>query len=389
MADEDKFDAIVVGGGLAGLTAALTLAKGGAEVLLIERGNYCGAKNVTGGRIYTHTLEKVLPGFAEHAPLERRVTKERLSVDKSGRLETLEYAAGALPVPGVSYTVERGVFDKWLAQQAEDAGAELVCGILVEELIVENGRVCGVVAGEDRMEADVVILADGANSLLAQGAGFRADLTPETATVGVKEVLSLPSSEIEARFGLGAGEGLAWMFRGLAGGCDGFLYTNRESVSVGLTCPVSRVGLEDVSFPQLLEDFKNSGALAPLLAGARLAEYAAHLIPRYDAAPLPARYGDGWLLCGDAAGLAADPGYTLRGMDLAVESGRLAAETVLLAKNSGDFSAAVLADYDRALRESCVLRCVENSAAVRAAVDAGLPDEKELAKFAAETEAAK
>ena len=47
MSDE-KFDAIVVGGGLAGSSAAIVLAKAGLEVLLIERGDYCGAKNMTG-----------------------------------------------------------------------------------------------------------------------------------------------------------------------------------------------------------------------------------------------------------------------------------------------------------------------------------------------------
>ena len=58
---EEKFDAIIVGGGLAGCSAAIVLARAGKEVLMIERGDYCGAKNMTGGRLYGHSLEKIIP----------------------------------------------------------------------------------------------------------------------------------------------------------------------------------------------------------------------------------------------------------------------------------------------------------------------------------------
>lgn len=74
---EDVFDTIIVGAGLAGATAALVLAREGANVLVIERGNYAGAKNVTGGRLYGHSLERLIPGFAEQAPIERRITREK------------------------------------------------------------------------------------------------------------------------------------------------------------------------------------------------------------------------------------------------------------------------------------------------------------------------
>ena len=77
---EEKFDAIIVGGGLAGCSAAIVLARAGKEVLMIERGDYCGAKNMTGGRLYGHSLEKIIPNFAEKAPIERIVKKEKVSL---------------------------------------------------------------------------------------------------------------------------------------------------------------------------------------------------------------------------------------------------------------------------------------------------------------------
>ena len=73
------FDAIVVGAGCAGSVAAYTLASAGKSVLVVERGQYAGAKNMTGGRIYTHSLAKVFPNYQE-APLQRKVTHERISL---------------------------------------------------------------------------------------------------------------------------------------------------------------------------------------------------------------------------------------------------------------------------------------------------------------------
>lgn len=66
---EDIFDAIIVGAGLAGSVAALVLAREGAQVLVIERGNSAGAKNVTGGRMYAHSLNASFPALLSRPPL--------------------------------------------------------------------------------------------------------------------------------------------------------------------------------------------------------------------------------------------------------------------------------------------------------------------------------
>ncbi|WP_419831195.1 FAD-dependent oxidoreductase [Endozoicomonas atrinae] len=76
---EDKFDVIIVGAGLAGCISAYLLAKAGLETLVIERGNFPGSKNVTGGRLYAHSIEKIFPNFAEEAPVERCIVHEKVS----------------------------------------------------------------------------------------------------------------------------------------------------------------------------------------------------------------------------------------------------------------------------------------------------------------------
>jgi len=368
---EEKFDCIIVGGGLAGLTAAYVLAGAGLDTLLVEKGNYSGAKNMTGGRLYGHSLERLIPGFAESAPVERRIVKERFSRGADGELTTMEYDNAGLAAPeGESYAVLRGVFDRWLADRAEEQGAMLVYGVRVDDLLVQDGKVCGVIAGVEEMEADTVILADGVNSLLAQKLGYKPVLRPDQAAVGVKELLGLSEEAINQRFDVDSGKGVAWIFNGCGDVYDGFLYTNKDSVSVGVTMMLEDIDKTENSVPQMLEDFKNSPQIAPLLEGGRLLEYSAHLIPEGGVGMLPQLYGDGVLIAGDAAALCANLGFTLRGMDLAVESGRLAAETVLAAKEQGDFSAQTLSAYQAVLSDSFVMACMKGEAACRAAVKA-------------------
>ena len=134
------FDAIVVGAGCAGSVAAYTLASAGKSVLVVERGQYAGAKNMTGGRIYTHSLAKVFPNYQE-APLQRKVTHERISLMSPDSNFTIDYAARELEEAGKeSYTVLRGPFDQWLAEQAENAGAEFIYGIAVEDTLLKMAR---------------------------------------------------------------------------------------------------------------------------------------------------------------------------------------------------------------------------------------------------------
>ena len=357
---EDIFDAIIVGAGPAGSVAAYLLAKAGLEVLVIERGNQAGAKNMTGGRLYAHSLERILPDFAAQAPVERQVTRERVSMLTADKAVTVDYQNGLEDAASKrSYTVLRGPFDRWLMEQAEAAGAQFIAGIRVDAPLLRNNKVCGVRAGDEEMEARVVILADGVNSILGEQLGMTTRVNPHTTAVGVKELLELPAAVIEDRFNLAAGEGAAWLFAGtpsdgLMGG--GFIYTNKTSLSVGVVCGLHDIARARKSVPQMLEDFKEHPSVAPLLKGATLVEYAGHVVPEGGLAMVPELVRDGVLIVGDAAGLCLNMGYTVRGMDLAIASGEAAARAVIAAARSGDFSSAGLQSYTTRLNESCVMR---------------------------------
>ncbi|HHW08063.1 MAG TPA: FAD-dependent oxidoreductase [Clostridia bacterium] len=356
----DRFDVIVVGAGVAGATAGYVLAQAGLEVVVIERGNYAGSKNMTGGRLYGHSLEKIIPNFAAEAPVERKVTKEKVSFLTGDGAVTLDFYAGALGDPqNASYTVLRGVFDQWLAGKAEEAGAVLAAGVRVDELLVQDGKVVGVKAGEDVLEADVVILADGVNSLLAQQVGLRQELHPHQVAVGVKEVIELPEQVIADRFNLSGDEGLSWLFAGACTGGimgGGFLYTNKSSLSLGLVCTLSDMGRAQKTLPEMLEDFKQHPVIRPLIKGGKLIEYSGHLVPEAGINMMPKLFSDGVVMVGDAAGFVINTGYMVRGMDLAVASAEAAAKAVIQAKEKGDFSAQSLSVYQQLLEQSFVLQ---------------------------------
>ncbi len=358
---EEAFDAIIVGAGLAGCTAALVLAQAGADVLVIERGNYAGSKNMTGGRLYAHSLEKVIPGFARNAPIERLVTKEKISFMTDDTGVTMDYHTVRPDAPvKESYTVLRGKFDQWLAEQAENAGAQFITGIRVDNLLMRDGKVVGVEADGDELEAKVVILADGVTSILGEKLGMvKPRVSAHATAVCVKELIELPKGQLQDRFNITDEEGVAWLFagnpsNGLMGG--GFLYTNESSISLGLVCGLGHIEDSNKTVPQMMEDFKNHPVIKPLIAGGKMTEYSAHVVPEAGLNMLPELIRDGVMLTGDAAGLCMNLGFNVRGMDLAIAAGEAAAKAVLKAKESNDFSAAGLASYQTLLDESFVMQ---------------------------------
>ncbi|WP_336221989.1 FAD-dependent oxidoreductase [Citrobacter amalonaticus] len=361
---DDKFDAIVVGAGVAGTVAAYVMAKAGLDVLVIERGNSAGSKNMTGGRLYAHTIERIMPGFARQAPIERKVTREKISFMTEESAVTLDYHREQPDVPAqASYTVLRNRLDPWLMEQAEQAGTQFIPGVRVDALIREGNQVTGVQAGDDILDANVVILADGVNSMLGRSLGMVPASSAHHYAVGVKELISLSPAQIQDRFNLSEDEGAAWLFagspsNGLMGG--GFLYTNRDSVSLGLVCGLGDMAHAQKSVPQMLEDFKQHPTIRPLIQGGKLLEYSAHMVPEGGLDMVPQLVDDGVMIVGDAAGFCLNLGYTVRGMDLAIASAEAAAHAAITAKARQDFSAQTLSEYKRALEQSCVMRDMQH-----------------------------
>lgn len=357
-----RFQAIVVGAGPAGTAAAYTLAKGGAKVALVERGVYPGAKNVMGGVLYSQPAANIIPGFWEKAPLERYIIEQQYWTVSAGSVIAGKHRSDRYAEPGQPqnrYTLLRAKFDPWFAGQADEAGAYLLTKTVVTDLLFKDGRIVGI--STDRPEgdllADVVILADGVNSLLAQKAGLRPEIEPVNLALAVKEIISLPREKIQDRFNLEGDEGATIDIYGdVAKGmvATGFIYTNRDSLSVGLGIILKDLVQSGLTPYDLLEAMKRHPSVRPLLAGGEPREYLAHMIPEGGFKALPKLFNDGVLIAGDAAMMVN--GFHREGSNLAMTSGKLAAETVLEALGSGDFSSRSLSAYEAKLNQSFILK---------------------------------
>jgi len=356
---EEKLDVVVVGAGLAGCSAAIGLARGGLQVALIERGLYPGSKNLSGGVLYGRILGELVPEYWREAPIERFITSQVVTFLTGETSFSIDFRTREFAEPPYNgFSVLRGKFDRWMGERAEEAGVMLVPGTRVDRLIKRGENIVGIVAGEEEMYASVIIAADGANSFLAQEAGLRGRIETRHLAVGVKELIGLPRETIEERFNLTGDEGVAYGIvgsatKGVPGG--GFLYTNKESISIGIVMHLDELIHTGVKPAEVIESFLAHPMIHPLVRGGRLLEYGAHIIPEAGLGMMPRLTMGGMLLVGDAAGLTVNNGLVVRGMDLAIGSGLAAAETVLEAKTKKDFSAQGLSPYQRKMEESFVL----------------------------------
>ncbi len=353
----EKFDVIVVGAGPAGSTAAYLMARGGLKVLLLERGKSPGEKNIFGGRIYSHVLKRIFGNFGDEAPVERYVVRESLGLMTDSDCTLLDFSSRRRGTRDASsFIARRSRFDKWLSERAEAEGALLVTGTRVDDLYIENGEIRGIISAGESIDADCVVDAEGVSATLARRGGLRSDVLPGQVKVGVKETVKLSREQVNDRFSLEDDEGAASVFIGYPAGyleaSGAFIYTNSDSVSIGVVADPVKLSASRIEVQRLVEDFRLHPFMRRLLRGGSVIEYSAHMIPNsVPVAPENLVRGN-FIAAGDAAGLFINHGFTYRGVDLAMASGEAAAKAVVAAHSSGGYSREQLASYHSHLAEA-------------------------------------
>lgn len=358
--EDERFDAIVVGAGPAGVSAAITMAEAGLDVVVIERGPFAGAKNLMGGILYRQPTEEIVPGFVDEAPLERPIFEQRYMLLTEDSHIALSYRTQEFAKPPYNaFSVLRADWDQWFAGKAEKAGAFLIPEMVVTDLLWEDGKVDGVTTGtpDGDLHANVVVLCDGANSLLAQKAGLHKEWQPNQQALVAKELIQLDEETVNQRFNLHDGMGVAMEIFGASTSYllgYGFIYTNKSSISIGTGALLSDLIETGLNVNDMLNRFKRHPSIAPLIEGGETVEYAAKLIPERGWQSMPTLYADGVLVAGDAA-MFSNP-VNREGSNLAMLSGKYAGMAVARAKERDDFSAATLSYYVELLEDSVVFK---------------------------------
>ena len=364
MSNKEKlsFDVIVVGAGLAGSAAAVIAARGGLKVAMIERGQAPGSKNYFGGTLYTHSLMEIYPDLWDRKPpLERPVTEAGFwFLSKDGMVRATAQGGKLKNEPIDAYVAMRAKFDAWWADQAKKEGVFAITKTVVVDFIREDNKVVGVVTdrAEGEIYAPVVIICEGVNNLLTQKLGLiKHDLQGHSSALAVKQLIALPAETINARFGFTDNEhGLAASVMGdVSMGLPGlgFLYTGIDSVSVGVGVTLDALTKAGIKPYELLQRYLNHPMIAPLIAGGRLMEYGAHIIPEGGWKDMPQLYTDGALVAGDAASMVNALHW--EGTNMAIIAGKAAGETAVEAHQKRDFSAKSLSSYRARLDKTFII----------------------------------
>ncbi|MEN6409613.1 MAG: FAD-dependent oxidoreductase [Anaerolineaceae bacterium] len=359
-----SFDVIVVGAGLAGGTAAAIAARNGLKVALIERGQNPGGKNIFGGTVYTHALEEVFPDFwSRNPPLERPVTEAGYWMMSKTGMTRITVEGGELDrEPADAYIGLMSKFCAWWIEQAQKEGVFLIPKTQVVDFLRDsNGKIVGVVTDrpDGEIYAPVTIICEGVNNILTQKAGLiNHDLKPETVALVTKQLISMPTETINARFGLpDKDHGLAVsvlgeISLGLTG--LGFVYTGKDTVSLGVGVDLDVLDKYHVRPYDLLQHFLDHPSIAPLIEGGQMLEYGAHLIPEGGWKQMPKLYGDGVLVAGDAAAMVNALHW--EGTNMATIAGKFAGEAAVEAHKRKDFSAGSLKTYQDKLNDSFIMK---------------------------------
>lgn len=362
-----NYDVIVVGAGPAGACAAYFMAKEGLDVLLLERGPFPGAKSCGGSSLIAEHTHKLFPNFWEECHCERIVIQQAywfMTEDSllSSSFQSMKLAAA----PYNHFTVKRRSLYQWLVDKANAVGVSVYLNHHVTEVIFEGTQAIGVEVSlpqKSKFFANVIILADGANSLVGERSGLIPRVSSQNLALYVKETIALPARVIEERFNLSPGYGsliglIGYPTAGFNG--TGSIHTFKDSLNINVGMAISDFAISGIRPYELLDRIKNHPFIKTLLIGGKTIEYGGSVIPEGGYHAIPKLVHPGLLIIGDAASLVNGT----HGINLAMWSGFFASQAVYESKKSRDFSVKKLSLYRTLLDESFVMQDLKANAKI-------------------------
>jgi electron-transferring-flavoprotein dehydrogenase len=391
---------LVVGGGPAGLACAIRLGQlledspelaerlGEVPVAVLDKGSKPGAHLLSGAVVNPVSLRRLFAGRRTSAdmPFLRRVEREAVYLLTRRRKQRLVIPP-TMRNHG-NYVASIAQLGRWLAEEAEAAGATVLPEASADRLLVSHGRVVGVRTGDrgrgrdgaplptfepgNDIVASATVLAEGTQGFLTEAAIERFGLegrNPQVYALGVKEVWKVARPLDRVVHTMGWPLRLRARYREFGGS---FIYPmGDDMVTLGMVVGLDHRDVE-LSVHDLLQELKTHKLVRRILEGGERVAWGAKTIPEGGFYSLPAQlHGPGFLLAGDAAGLVNVP--ALKGIHYAVESGILAAEAIAAAFRPGEAvsRSGAFATYDEAVRSSFVWKDLKRVRNMRQAFGKG------------------
>ena len=370
-----EFDVVIVGAGPSGLSTACKLMQMAQEkdqelmVCVVEKGSEVGAHILSGAVLEPRALNELFPDWKERgAPLNTPVTGDDIYLLNNAEkgIKLPNFAVPKTMHNDGNYIVSMGNVCRWLAEQAEGMGVEIFPGFPAQDVIVEDGKVAGVITGDMGLDADgnekdsfmpgmelrakYTVFAEGCRGHLGKELiskfNLDADSAPQHYGLGFKEIWDIdPALHQEGLVVHSAG----WPFDNDTTG-GGYLYhAENNQVFVGLIIDLNYSNPHLSPFDEF-QRLKHHPKFAQYLEGGKRVSYGARAIAKGGFNSLPKMTMPGAVMVGCDAGTINFA--KIKGNHTAMKSGILAAETIFAALSAGDEGGKDLTAYTDGFKAS-------------------------------------